>query len=116
MLPAVQSDCGHAANMPPPAQPAAGRAPASPPEDRRAGHDCYFWPVDRSAMVNRYLIRARMAEDIVGLIREHGDVDPIDSHRLIDLGWTEVQVRAHLDGALARAADLRRRELSDEAA
>lgn len=70
----------------------------------------------RGAMAHRYAIREQMAHDIKALIAEHGDIEPLEERLLLDLGWTELQIRAHGAAAQSRCTELRRRELSDEAA
>jgi hypothetical protein len=66
------------------------------------------WPEPREAMVHRYAIRQRMAQDIAALMADvrKGLRETVETGDLAALGWRELQLRAHHEAALARAHDL----------
>jgi hypothetical protein len=74
------------------------------------------WPEPREAMVHRYAIRQRMAEDIAALMADvrNGIRETVETGDLATLGWRELQLRAHHEAALARAHDLDARALRRE--
>ncbi len=93
MLPAVSSDCGHAANMP--------AAVDERPLITQAGLE---WPVARHEMRALGAIARRMAEDLDRAIAEAGDFEAVCEETLLALGWTAEQVRRFGPDAARRMA------------
>jgi hypothetical protein len=86
---------------------------------RRLGPDGWFWPLPRQRMVHATPIRQRMAQDLRAYGLDAGEFEDVHQSCLTDLGWTELQVRAH--GAAAVALMMQRRvdkarELGNEVA
>lgn len=79
-LPAVAGGDGHVTQAP------------APREDKIAGPDGAFWPVERTRMVRGPAIIRRMAEDIAALARAEGEDGEVHIRDLIALGWREEQV------------------------
>lgn len=69
-------------------------------EDKRAGHDGYYWPFFRQQMRMSPAIRARMVEDCRDILTWSGAGRVIVTDDLLAKGWTRLQIDAHRDAAM----------------